>query len=236
MPSTESRLHDALATGRAVLVGVFSWLAFVFSAVLTLSMRFTRGAWRRLRSLTDRFVTGTRQILTGPVRRVLAGPVRIGLLGRRSDVSLLVVLLAPVLALGTAWWVDIAIGFETLEGWVRGTWYGTDPHLVVFLWIAVLLAAGAVSVALNSGLLPTTVLVAAPVFGAVVTRYGTTVARGSDTVVVSLPNAVGVAAVLALLVGVPLGVCSFLLGSAVRRLADVFRRESGPSSPVDQPE
>lgn len=236
MPSQESRLHDALATGRNGLVDVLSWLAFVFGASLTLSLRFARGVWRWLRSLTTQFVGGTRRVLTGPVRQTLAGPVRVGLLGRRSDVSLLVVVLAPLLALATAWWFGTAVGFETLETWVRGTWYGTDPQLVVFLLVAVLLALGTVSAALNSGLVPTTLLVAAPVFGAVVTRYGTTVTRGGDAVVVSLPNAVGVAAAVALLVGAVLGVCSFLLGVALRRLADVFRRDAGPSSPVEQPE
>ena len=189
--------------------------------------------WRLCRTAghgADRIVSTAGRVLTGPVRRTLAGPVRTGLVGRRAEVSLLAVLLAPVLATVTAWWVGTTVGYATLEGWVRGTWTGADPQFAVFLGLAALLAVGTASAAVNSGLVPTTALAAAPVFGAAVTRYGTTVTYSWGTAVVSLPDAVGVAAVLALAFGVPLGVASFLLGAALRRVSRVFGDDGGPTS------
>jgi hypothetical protein len=153
-------------------------------------------------------------------------------LGRRSDVSLLVVLSAPVLVLGTAWWVESTAGYAALEAWVRGTWYGTEPSLAVFLGVVLLLAVGAVSAAVNSGLVPTTVLVSGPVFGAAVVRYGTDVTYARGATVVSLPDAVTVAAAFAVGFGVPIAVCGFLIGVGVRRLASVATGDSGPSSRV----
>jgi hypothetical protein len=81
----------------------------------------------------------------------------------------------------------------------------------------------------NSGLVPTTLLVAGPVFGAVLTRYGTE----TGTTVVSLHNAVVVACGAALFVGVPFGVAAFYLGAAVRR---VVRAVAGGSGPAGRPE
>jgi hypothetical protein len=140
---------------------------------------------------------------------------------------------APVPALGTAWWVGSAIGYGTLEQWVRGTWYGTNPSTFVFVGAGVLLALGTVSAAANSGLLPTTVLVAAPVFGAAVTRYGTAIKSSWGTTVVSLPEAVAVALGLAVAVGTPLALCAFCLGHALRRVVAVFdggERRSAPEN------
>ncbi|MFC6989376.1 hypothetical protein ACFQJD_12905 [Haloplanus sp. GCM10025708] len=143
-------------------------------------------------------------------------------------------LVAPLLALGTAWWVGTSVGYAALEGWVRGTWNGTNPSLVVFLAVALLVGLGAVSAARNSGLLPTTLLVSAPVFGAAVTRYGTEVTYSWGTAVVSLPDAVGVATAVAFGFGVPIAVCSFLVGIAIRRVLAVFDYRSGPPSDPDR--
>jgi hypothetical protein len=93
---------------------------------------------------------------------------------------------------------------------------GTNPSTLVFVAVAVLVALGAVSAAVNSGLVPTTLLVAAPVFGATVTRYGTEVRYSWGTGVVSLPDAVAVAAAVAAVFGVPLAVCGFLLGAGLK--------------------
>lgn len=147
--------------------------------------------------------------------------------------SLLAVLLTPVLAAATAWWVGSTFGYATLEAWVRGTWYGTNPSLVVFLGVAALVGLGAVSAARNSGLLPTTLLVSAPIFGAAVTRYGTDASYAWGTSVVSLPEAVGVALAFAVAFGVPIAVCGFLVGAALRRVLAVFVPRSGPPSSPD---
>jgi hypothetical protein len=128
--------------------------------------------------------------------------------------------------------VGSTVGYGALEQGVRGTWDGTDPSGVVFLAVALLVALGTLSTAINSGLVPTTLLVSAPVFGAALTRYGTTVTYSWGTTVVSLPDAVGVAAAFAFLFGLPLAACSFLLGITIRRLAavvaDGFDTASGP--------
>ena len=149
----------------------------------------------------------------------------------RVEMSLAVSLLAPVLAAGAALWVS-GLGFGTFLEWAEGTWYGTEPSAFVLLALVTLVALGAVSAAVNSGLLPTTLLVAGPVFGAAVTRYGTTVERGTGTAVVSLPEAVGVAALFAVAVGGPLAVVGFVLGVAARRVVLVFvdgdPRSAGP--------
>ena len=131
--------------------------------------------------------------------------------------SLLVALAAPVLAAVAAWWVLAAVGGpETLGNWITGTWSGTD--LVV--------AAGAAS----AGLVPTTVLVAGPVFGAPVTRYGTEAPR-----LVSLPDAVVLAAAGAAVGGGLLGAVSFRLGAAVRRVVRVLTGSPGAAGRQARP-
>jgi hypothetical protein len=202
MSPTDTTPGAAATAVRTALSMLLAWFGRLFA---------------RTRSLVAAVVTATRDALAGPVRRALVGPVRTGLLGRRPEISLAVALLAPLLAAATAWWVG-GLGFETLLRWAEGTWYGTDPNAVVFISVAVLLALAAVSTAVNSGLVPTFALVAGPVFGAAVTRYGTTVERGTGTAVVSLPEAVGVATLFAVAVGLPLALAGFVLGVAARRV------------------
>ncbi|MFC6940345.1 hypothetical protein ACFQE8_10280 [Salinirubellus sp. GCM10025818] len=211
MPSTDTPIHAAVAAVSATL-----------AAVAARVRRLVVG----LRSLAAGTAAGIRDLLGGPVRRALVGPVRTALLGRRAEVSLAVALSGLVLAVGAAWWVG-DLGFETLLRWVEGTWAGTDPRAFVLAGAAALVALAAVSAGVNSGLVPTTMLVAGPVFGAAVTRYGTTVERGTGTAVVSLPEAVGVAALFAVAVGLPLAAVGFVLGVAARRVVHVFADGSG---------
>lgn len=172
-------------------------------------------------------------VLSGPVKQFVTGPLRAVLLGKRRDVSLLIALLSPVLALMTAWWVGSTVGYEALTAWVRGTWFGTEPSLAIFLGVSGLLVLGAISAGVNSGLLPTGLLVGAPIFGAAVTRYGTTVTYTWGSQVVSLPNALGVAILFALGFGVPITVGGFVLGRALRHVVRVYGGRSGPSSVVE---
>jgi len=205
------------AAGAAVLAALSSAVARV--------RRLLSWAWSLLAAGSAR----GRAVLDGPVRRALAGPVRAALFGRRTEVSLVVALFAPLLAAAAAWVIG-GIGFETLLDWAEGTWDGTDPSSFVLLSAAALVALAAVSAAVNSGLVPTTLLVAGPVFGAAITRYGTTVERVYGTHVVSLPEAVGVAALLALAVGVPLALAGFVLGAAARRVVRTLT--DGPAGSV----
>jgi hypothetical protein len=172
-------------------------------------------------------------VLSGPVKQFVTGPLRTVLLGNRLEVSLLIVLLSPVLALVTAWWVGATVGYETLTEWVRGTWFGTEPSLAIFLGIGGLLVLGAISAGVNSGLLPTGSLVGAPIFGAAVTRYGTTAAYTWGSTVVSLPNAVGIAMVLALGGGIPVTLSGFVLGRTLHHVARVYDGRSGRSSAAE---
>lgn len=175
-----------------------------------------------------------RRVLSGPVKQFVTGPIRATLLGTRRDVSLLIALVSPVLALATAWRVASVVGYKTLAAWVRGTWFGTDPSVAIFLAVGGLLVLGAISAGLNSGLLPTSLLVAAPIFGAAVTRYGTTVTYTWGSQVVSLPNAVGMATLLALGFGTPIAVIGFVVGRILRHVVRASRSQSGPSSAVNE--
>lgn len=212
---------------RSIDVGLRAAVSTVLAALVSTVARGRRSLGR-VRTLVVAAVAQVHEALAGPLRRTLAGPVRTALLGRRVEVSLAVSLLAVPLAAGAAWWVA-GIGFETLGAWAEGTWYGTDPNAAVLLAAAALVALAAASAAINSGLLPTALLAAGPVFGAAVTRYGTTVERGTGTAVVSLPEAVGVAALFALAVGLPLATAGFVLGAAARRAVLVFA-DGGPGS------
>jgi hypothetical protein len=196
--------------------------------------------WRLLRRLAHDFRSlcatvyhRTGAVLSGPVKQFLVGPLRVVLLGQRRDVSLLVTLLSPVLALGTAWWVGSTVGYNALATSVRGTWFGTDPSLAVFLALGGLLALGAISAGVNSGLLPTGLLVSAPVFGAGVTRYGTTVTSSWGSHIVSLPDAVGVASLIAIGFGLPITIAGFVIGRALRHVVRVYSGRAGPPSTVE---
>jgi len=191
------------------------------------------GVTARLRSHAG--LDAARDALGASLRGTVVEPLRYALFGRRAAVSLLVCLLTLPLALGSAWWVDTTLGYATLVELVTGTWYGTNPESGVFLAAAVLVGLGAVSAGLNSGLVPTSALVVAPVFGAALTRYGTTVPTyGGRTTVVSLPEAVAYAASVGVAVGVPIAVGGFLLGVALRRAGVVLADAGGPSRPAQQ--
>jgi hypothetical protein len=207
--ATARRLSTLLATALVLTYRLFGRL-------LAGSRRLARHVAR----LFDRAVGVLAGAGTG-ARETLAPALRVALLGRRSEVSVLATLLAPGLALAVAWALS-GVGFDAVREAVVGTWTGRDPALVVLLAAAALVALGTASSAVNSGLLPTTLLVVAPVFGAGLLRYGTEPTVLSLGPVVSLPDAVGVAALLAVAFGGPLACCGFLFGVALRRVFHVF--------------
>lgn len=192
-----------------------------------------------LRWLVAALVSGTRRLGTwtvavvrGPVARLARGPVATLLFGRRAAVSVVLVGLAPVLALLTAWAVAATTGYPVLERWVVGTWTGTDPHAAVFVGGALLVGLAATSAAANAGLLPTLLLSAGPLFGAAVTRYGTAVTTHAGERVVSLPDAMAFAFGVAAAGGVLVGAVGYGLGVLVRRGARTVRAD--PSVPIDR--
>lgn len=222
MPSIQT-LRSVAETGWSLVVSTLAWLA---AALWTLSS-WVRAVGAAAAGLVRATLNRTHRVLEPATRRAV-GPVRAGLVGRRLDVSLVAVLLAPLLALVTAWWVGSTVGFGTLADWVVGTWTGRDPVFVVFLAAGALVGLGAVSAGVNSGLVPTVLLVAGPLFGAGVTRYGTHHPLYRSTEVVSLPEALAAGGAVAVAFGVPLGLVGFCLGVGVRRVAAVLR--GGPGS------
>lgn len=218
-PSLQS-VTDTVASTLALLV---RRLLDAVVATYRFLRRLLRRVHRRGRELWNRGSRRAGELLAGPIKRFVTGPFRVALLGRRADLSLIAVLVSPVLALGIAWWVGSTVGYESVVASVRGTWFGTDPSLSVFGAVGALLVLGAASAAANSGLVPTTLLVMAPVFGAAVTRYGTTVTYRWPAEVASLPSAIWTAAGIVLGLGIPIALGGFLLGSALRRAATTVR-------------
>ncbi|SDM46626.1 hypothetical protein SAMN04487949_1758 [Halogranum gelatinilyticum] len=235
-PETDSRSDvsiRSLASNR--LGGLGQWLGRQLAAV----GHAAAGGWRQLRWLAVRIASllagglltvlgATGTAATSDRGRRLAKAFGGFLFGQRVEVTFLTVLLAPVLALATAWWIGTGIGYHAVEAWFVGTWTGTDPNWLLFVAGGVLVGIGATSAAFNSGLVPTVLLVAAPVFGLGTTRYGTTPAYHHYNEVVSLPSALEIGAILGVSFGVPLGVAGFLLGVSLRRVLGVLtaRHES----------
>lgn len=175
-------------------------------------------ALTRSKHRTVRILVWLRSTAIASGHAILVGPIKTLLFGRRSEVSVGTVLLAAVLAPAVAWWVATTSGYPPLERWVVGTWAGTDPSWIVFAGAAALVGMGTLSTTLNSGVVPTSLLVMAPLFGLASTRYGTRYtdpALGSQ--VVSLPEAIEFATAVAVVGGIPLAVVGFVLGALLRR-------------------
>lgn len=207
------RLRAPVAWGYRLAAAACFGAVALGMTVVAFARRWTRRSLRALAGL-------------GPLVRSVGRPARVGLLGRRLDVSAATLVVAPPLALSTAWWVGTGPGYRRVAGWVTGTWYGTEPELAVLLAAAALVGLAAASAAVNSGLLPSSLLVAAPLFGVAATRYGLETRTG----VVSLPDAAVTAAGLALVIGLPLAAIGFCVGVAARRVARVLAGGAGPSS------
>lgn len=149
---------------------------------------------------------------------VARGPIKILLFGRSATVSIATVLLAVVLTPTIAWWVATTTGYPPIETLVTETWQGTNPHLIVFGITGLLIALGTVSAAVNAGLLPTHLLVSAPLFGLAVTRYGTEVTYVTGEVeTISLPAALEFATAVGVLGSVPITLVGFVLGVLIHR-------------------
>jgi hypothetical protein len=200
-------------------------------------------ALNRTRSSLERLVAGLRWLLAGlvaagrrvgirslavvrgPVGRLVRGPLATLLFGRRAAGAVLLAGVAPVVAVLTAGVVAATTGYPPLERWLVGTWTGTDPHAAVFAGAALFVGLAATSAAVEGGLLPTTALVAGPLFGVAVTRYGTTVSTGVGERVVSLPDALAFAFGVAAVGGVTVGVVGYGIGAALRRAGRIVRAD-----------
>jgi len=159
----------------------------------------------------------------GPVARFVRGPLATLLCGRRAAVSVVLVGLAPVLAALTAGVVTATTGYPPLERWLVETWTGTDPRAAVFVGGALLIGLAAASALVEGGLIPATVLVAAPLFGVAITRYGTVITTRFGEDVVSLPEALAFAFAVAAVGSVAAGVVGYGMGAGLRRAGRVVR-------------
>jgi hypothetical protein len=160
-----------------------------------------------------------------PVWRSIRDPLTRVLFGRRTALSVSLLGLGAALSLGTAVAVSATVGYRSLARWLVGTWTGTDPQSTIFVGAAVLVAVAAASAAANDGLVPTTLLVAGPLFGAAITRYGTVVSTYGGERVVSLPDAVAVAAGVAAVGGLAVVAVGYPLGVACRRGVRIVRAD-----------
>lgn len=143
--------------------------------------------------------------------------VREILFGRSAAVSIATVVLASVLAVATALWTGATVGADQFAEWTVSTWTGESSHEIVFLTAAALVVLGAAVAAFNSGLIPTFVLVASPLFGVGLARLGTESVVAGTTHTVSLGEAAADATGAAVVIGIPLAVAGFLLGVGIRR-------------------
>lgn len=186
-------------------------------SILGALLAWLRAGIARTKCRTLTAVRWTASVATDRIQPFLAGPVKTFVLGRRDAVSVGTVLAAVGLAAGIAWWIGATSGYPPIVEWTAETLSGTNPHPAVFWGAALLVGLGLLSAAVNAGLVPTTLLVMAPLFGLAVTRYATTY---TDPVlgpqVVSLAEAVEFAAAVAAFGGTPLAVVGFLLGVLLR--------------------
>ncbi len=219
----------AKSAASALFALVVASLAAAYGATKSVASRSVTAASRGVTAAGD----ASRRLLAKrsavPFDR-LSGTLRTALFGRRLDVSAVVLFVAPVLALATHYWAS-SVGYRQIRGWVHGTWFGTDPRLVVFLGVGALLALAALSAASNAGLLPTALLVTAPVFGVAFARYGLNLQYYGT---VGIPNAVEVGVALAVAFGVPIACGGFVLGTVVRRTVNTLRGDRGATPNVER--
>lgn len=185
----------------------------------------TSGQW--LLSVGGGVSTGLRELRESARTRHLLDRLRRGLVGVRSERSALAVVAAPVLALGTEWWVVNSYGYRQIHSWVIGTWTGTNPQLLVFAGVATLVALSTAFTLLNSGFVPATLLAMGPVFGIGFARYGLTFAHVGT---VGIPAATAFAGFVAIGVGVPLGAMGFVIGTVLRSGIAHFDGDRGSDS------
>ena len=214
-PAALRRTESSL---RRVLSGCYWLLSAVAAGLLSV------GTWSL--AVVRRVGAWSVAVARGPVSRVVRGPLATLLCGRRAAVSVSLLGLAPVLAALTAGAVTATTGYPPLERWLVETWTGTDPRTVVFVGGVLLVGLAAASAAANAGLLPTVVLVAGPLFGVAMTRYGTVVDRGFGPRVVSLPDATAFAVGVAVVGGVTAGLVGYGLGASLRRAVSVVRADA----------
>lgn len=146
--------------------------------------------------------------------------VRTLLLGRDTNVSMFIGLVA-LLGVGvSSWWISSTIGADPLAEAAVDTWTGQSLDQTVLLATVALVTTGVVSAAINSGLVPTFLLVASPLFGAGLARYGTAQTVLGTTHVVSLNEAFLDGAGAAIVIGSPLAAVALHLGVIIRHLFD----------------
>ncbi|RDI71150.1 hypothetical protein [Halopelagius longus] len=188
-------------------------------------------------------VSKTDERPTGSALESTRKRIRRGIVGTRRRTSAIAVLSAPITAVVTGLLVSATYGYSSIERlvigdnhpyslgrWVVDALFGAGPRTVALVGLFLLVAFAAGFAAKNSGLIPTITLVAGPIFGIGLARYGTTVEHFSPSNLHRLFGATamhfetvgpvetfGTALFVAVLWGVPIGVLGFAVGTLGRR-------------------
>jgi len=221
-----TRARTAIASAITTFLAIIGWAVDETKSLVNWLVRHLSASVVRARSSVH--VDGDR--LAGNLHQAWVGALwnrlYVGLIGRESAISMLFVVVSPVLAYLANYWT-VGVGYLTLVDWVQGTWYGTDPEMTVFVGVTILLAIGTLSAWLNAGLVPTSIIVMAPVFGLAFGSYGTELAAYG---VVSLPQAVEFGIILSTAFGVPIAIAGFAIGCVGHQIAETWRDRGWPSN------
>ena len=200
------------------LFALFDWVYSGCSWVAGLTRNMTREVRRWAGSVTSTLSDSFSAALGAERTRRVLERVTDGLFGIRQEISVVALLSAPFLAFGTEWWVVTTASYGHIETMAVGTWTGTNPEPLVFVGVAALFTV------FNSGLIPATILAMAPTFGIGFARYGLTTEYYGT---VGIPDATVIGLMIAVAIGLPLGVTGFVIGTLLRRIRGYFEDRSG---------
>ncbi len=206
------------------LFALFGWVYSGCSWVAGQTRNITRKVRRWAGSVTSTLSDSFSAVFGAERTRRVLERVTNGLLGIRQEISVVAFLSAPFLAFGTEWWVVTSSSYRHIESMAVGTWTGANPEPLVFVGVAAIVAVATLFTVFNSGLIPATVLAMAPTFGIGFARYGLTTEYYGT---VGIPDATAIGLMVAVVIGLPLGVMGFLIGSVLRRIRGDFEDQSG---------
>lgn len=206
------------------LFALFDWIYRGCSWVAGQTRNMTREVRRWADSVTSALSNYFNAALGAERTKRVLKRVTDGLIGVRQEISVVAFLSAPFLAFGTEWWVVTTSSYHHIESMAVGTWTGANPEPFVFVGVGAIVAIATLFTVFNSGLIPATVLAMAPTFGIGFARYGLTTEYYGT---VGIPDATAIGLMIAVVVGLPLGVTGFLIGTVLRRIRGYFEDQSG---------
>lgn len=216
--------HNRLRAIYRYLFALFWWVYSGCSWVAGQTRNMTREVRRWAGSVTSTLSDSFSAALGAERTRRVLERVTNGLIGIRREISVVAFLSAPFLAFGTEGWVVTNSSYRHIESMAVGTWTGANPEPLVFVGVATIVAVATLFTVFNSGLIPATVLAMAPTFGIGFARYGLSTEYYGT---VGIPDATAIGLMTAVVVGLPLGVTGFLIGTVLRRIRGHFEDQPG---------